>query len=62
MVHLNNVDRPGSDVDAYVAALDKSLQLKAQFMNDIRQRLDIFKDHLSQEDALSRKFQQLASS
>jgi len=61
MVHLNNVDRPGSDVDAYVAALDKSLQLKAQFMNDIRQRLDIFKEHLSQEDALSRKFQQLAS-
>jgi len=62
MVHLNNVDRPGSDVDAYVAGLDRILQLKAQLINDIRQRLDIFKDHLSQEDALSRKFQQLASS
>jgi len=62
MVFLNNVDRPGSDVDAYVAGLDRLLQLKAQFINDIRQRLDIFKDHLHQEDSLSRKFQQLASS
>lgn len=29
MVHLNNVDRPGSDVDAYVNGLDRILRLKA---------------------------------
>ena len=29
MVHLNNVDRPGSDVDAYVNGLDRILRMKA---------------------------------
>mmetsp|Transcript_46280 Transcript_46280/g.128775 ORF Transcript_46280/g.128775 Transcript_46280/m.128775 type:complete len:744 (-) Transcript_46280:114-2345(-) len=62
MVHLNNVDRPGSDVDAYVAGLDRILRMKAQYIEDIRGRVDIFKDHLQQEDTLSRKFQSLASS
>merc|ERR550537_204550 len=62
MQHLNNVDRPGSDVDAYVAGLDRILRMKAQYIEDIRGRVDIFKDHLQQEDTLSRKFQSLASS
>jgi len=62
MVHLNNVDRPGSDVDAYVAGIDRILRLKAQYIGDIRQRVDCFKEHLQQEDTLSRKFQSLASS
>jgi len=61
MVHLNNVDRPGSDVDAYVEGLDRILRLKAQYTGDIRQRVDLFKEHLQQEDTLSRKFQSLAS-
>merc|ERR1719265_644534 len=30
MSHLNNVDRPGSDVDAYVAGLDRILRMKTQ--------------------------------
>jgi len=62
MVHLNNVDRPGSDVDAYVAGLDRILRLKAEYIGDIRGRVDLFKDHLGQEDTLSRKFQSLAAS
>jgi len=61
MVHLNNVDRPGSDVDAYVAGLDRILQLKAEYIGDIRGRVDLFKEHLQQEDALSRRFQSLTS-
>jgi kinesin family protein 2/24 len=61
MVHLNSVDRPGSDVDAYVAGIDRILRLKAQYIGDIRGRVDLFKDHLTQEDTLSRKFQTLAS-
>jgi len=61
MVHLNSVDRPGSDVDAYVAGIDRILRLKAQYIGDIRGRVDLFKEHLSQEDTLSRKFQTLAS-
>lgn len=62
MVHLNNVDRPGSDVDAYVAGLDRILQMKALKIGEIRERVDLFQEHLQQEDALSRKFQALASS
>mmetsp|Transcript_59095 Transcript_59095/g.93582 ORF Transcript_59095/g.93582 Transcript_59095/m.93582 type:complete len:693 (+) Transcript_59095:51-2129(+) len=62
MVHLNNVDRPGSDVDAYVNGLDRILRMKADYIGDIRSRVDLFKDHLAQEDALSRKFSSLASS
>jgi len=61
MVHLNSVDRPGSDVDAYVNGIDRILRLKATYIGDIRQRVDMFKEHLSQEDSLSRKFQTLAS-
>merc|ERR1712060_81411 len=60
-VHLNNVDRPGSDVDAYVAGLDRILRLKAQHIGDIRGRVDLFKQHLQQEDTISRKFQSLAA-
>merc|ERR1712039_813593 len=59
MVHLNNVDRPGSDVDAYVAGLDRILELKAQHIGDVKRRLDLFKEHLTQEDTLSKKFQSL---
>lgn len=62
MVHLSNVDRPGSDVDAYVSGLDRILRLKAEYISDIRGRVNLFKDHLQQEDSLSRKFQTLASS
>jgi len=61
MVHLNSVDRPGSDVDAYVAGIDRILRLKAQYIGDIQGRVDLFKEHLQQEDTLSRKFQSLAS-
>lgn len=61
MVHLNSVDRPGSDVDAYVNGIDRILRLKATYIGDIRQRVDLFKEHLQQEDSLSRKFQTLAS-
>ena len=35
MVHLNNVDRPGSDVDAYVNGLDRILRMKAGDDDDV---------------------------
>merc|ERR1719440_2186658 len=62
MVHLNNVDQPGSDVDAYVTGLERILKLKLQYIADLRKRVDVFREHLHQESALSRKFQSLASS
>eukprot|EP00397_Hematodinium_sp_SG-2012_P008692 GEMP01008758.1.p1 GENE.GEMP01008758.1~~GEMP01008758.1.p1 ORF type:complete len:849 (+),score=169.98 GEMP01008758.1:56-2602(+) len=58
MLQLSQVDRPGSDVDSYVASLDRSLQMKMDSIVQLRQRLSIFQEHLLQEDALSKKFQE----
>merc|ERR1712137_27979 len=61
MVHLNNVDRPESDVDTYVANLDRILKQKAQHINSVQQLVNVFKGHLQEEDILSRQFQSLSS-
>lgn len=61
MVHLNKVDRPGSDVDAYVASLDHILRLKAQYIAKVQKRVNSFKKHLLEEGALSQKFQSLSA-
>ena len=58
MVHLNHVDRPGSDVDAYVMGLDNILHLKMQYIQDIRQKVVRFQEHLREEDELSKTFQE----
>mmetsp|Transcript_6887 Transcript_6887/g.15585 ORF Transcript_6887/g.15585 Transcript_6887/m.15585 type:complete len:640 (+) Transcript_6887:56-1975(+) len=57
MTHLNNVDRPGSDVDAYVKNLDKILDTKASFVEELRGRLKVFQGHLADEESLSQQFQ-----
>ena len=41
MVHLNNVDRPGSDVDAYVNGLDRILRMKATVWSRERSPSDL---------------------
>ena len=56
MVHLNHVDRPGSDVDAYVMGLDTILDQKQHFISKIRQKVTRFQTHLREEDELSRCF------
>jgi len=62
MIHLDGVDRPGSDVDAYVASLEGILAKKADHIAKIQRHVTVFKAHLSEEDSLSRQFQSLASS
>jgi kinesin family protein 2/24 len=54
---LHDVDRPGSDVDAYVKALDKLLAAKVESICDIRHKLSVFTNHLLEEERLSRQFQ-----
>jgi len=58
MVLINSVDRPGSDVDAYVAGLDHILNLKTTYVDDIKKKVSRFQEHLREEDVLSKKFQQ----
>lgn len=59
MMELNGVDRPGSDVDTYVTALDRILTAKENNIKEIRNRLAKFQGHLEQESSLSRTFQSL---
>lgn len=53
---INEVDKPGSDIENYVVNLDKVLMDKVKKINDIRQRLKKFRIMLKDEEALSAKF------
>ena len=53
---INEVDKPGSDIENYVVNLDKVLLDKVRKINEIRQRLRKFRIMLKDEEALSAKF------
>ena len=53
---LHEVDKPGSDVDEYVDSLDAILAHKMEIISLLRGRLTNFKNHLRQEEILSKKF------
>mmetsp|Transcript_24480 Transcript_24480/g.34402 ORF Transcript_24480/g.34402 Transcript_24480/m.34402 type:complete len:125 (+) Transcript_24480:156-530(+) len=56
MLLLNEVDKPGSDVDEYVYSLDAILAHKMEIIGLLRGRLGNFRDHLKTEEMLSKKF------
>jgi len=56
MLLLHEVDKPGSDVDDYVASLDAILCHKMELITMLRTRLVNFKNHLKEEESLSQKF------
>jgi len=56
MAELNNVDQPGSSIDAYITNLDTILKRKIHKINALRERLHQFKRHLREETRLSRHF------
>ncbi len=56
MMLLHEVDKPGSDVDYYVEHLDGVLAGKVNMINNLRNKLKIFKQHLIEEEILSKKF------
>jgi len=53
---LQEVDKPGSDVEAYAASLDLTLAHKMEAISSLREKLSTFRGHLSQEKELSSKF------
>ena len=57
MKHIDRIDQPGSDVDAYVAFMDENLNEKEKMVRDLRLKLDRFKSQLDREEKLSRLFQ-----
>ena len=56
MMLLHEVDKPGSDVDEYVDSIDAILAHKMEIISLLRGRLGNFKDHLREEEILSKKF------
>ena len=56
MVLLHDVDKPASDIDEYVDSLDAILAHKLELITVLRTRLVKFKEHLREEEMLSKKF------
>lgn len=56
MILLHTVDKPGSDVDYYVDNLDTLLINKLNLINNLRGKLKTFKQHLVEEEILSKRF------
>ena len=53
---LQEVDKPGSDVETYAASLDSTLAHKMEAIAALRDKLSVFRNHLQQERDLSKKF------
>ena len=56
MMLLNEVDKPGSDVDEYVDSIDAILCHKIEIVNILRGKLLNFREHLREEEIMSKKF------
>jgi kinesin family protein 2/24 len=56
MVLLHDVDRPASDIDEYVENLDAILAHKLEIITTLKSRLTRFREHLKEEELLSKKF------
>jgi kinesin family protein 2/24 len=54
MVLLEEVESPGSQIDAYVKELNELLSTKASAIATLQERLSTFDRHLREEEVLSR--------
>ena len=54
---MNEVDKPGSDVEVYVKGLDKVLLKKIKIITDLREKLLNFYSHLKTEEHMSRLYE-----
>jgi len=50
---INEVDKPGSDIDIYVSKLDKVLEEKENRIKDLRNKLVKFSSMLKKEEMIS---------
>lgn len=56
MALLTEVDKPASDIDEYVDNLDSILTHKLELINALKEKLLLFKNHLKEEEMLSKLF------
>ena len=59
MTLLNQVDKPGSDVQQYVADLDKHLLNKIGLIVKLREQLLNFHKHLKTEEKMSSLYERM---
>ena len=57
MTLLNEVDKPGSDVEVYARGLDRVLLKKMQIISELREKLLNFYSHLKTEEHMSKLFE-----
>eukprot|EP00806_Schmidingerella_arcuata_P007147 Macronucleus_7527.p1 GENE.Macronucleus_7527~~Macronucleus_7527.p1 ORF type:complete len:134 (+),score=22.23 Macronucleus_7527:1-402(+) len=57
MTLLNEVDKPGSDVEVYAKGLDRVLLKKIEIITGLRERLLKFYSHLKTEEHMSKLFE-----
>lgn len=56
MTLLNEVDKPGSDVEIYVKKLDEVLMNKIKLIVNLRKNLLQFYSHLKSEEQMSKLY------
>jgi kinesin family protein 2/24 len=57
MLLLNEVDKPGSDVEEYVKGIDQVLRQKMQMIQQVHQQVMNFYKHLKTEESMSKLYQ-----
>lgn len=56
MTLLNEVDKPGSDVDEYIKTLDQMLIQKMEKIREMRKQLLAFHMHLKTEEVMAQLY------
>ena len=54
---LNEVDKPGSDIDDYIMSLEKMLAEKLKSIHGLQNRIAEFKSNLDEERVVNEKIQ-----
>mmetsp|Transcript_9549 Transcript_9549/g.18604 ORF Transcript_9549/g.18604 Transcript_9549/m.18604 type:complete len:505 (-) Transcript_9549:4248-5762(-) len=61
MAMLNEIEKPGSDVQQYIRELESILNQKEHQIGALRTKLNTFKQHLSDEEQMTKQFYSLQS-
>lgn len=56
---MEDVDKPGSDVDDYINNLDKLLKEKMHSISNLQNKIKEFRNNLSEEQVVNKKIQEM---
>ena len=55
---MDEVDKPGSDIDEYILSLDKILMEKLKSIKNLQNKISEFKSNLEEERLINKKIQE----